>query len=176
MKLKRQHGLAAALITTLALSAHVAMQDVSRAQVVQPSDAKTTGTRADGPAPNGQPAAAKNDERDPLLEAANDPFKVVSFVAPVQAAPVAPVAPPPAPVVQPKPVAPQFPYQYFGRMIDVDGQKLTFLSRDGVLVPIKVGTVLDEMYRVDAVAEKQISLTYLPLNEQISIFTQSAAE
>lgn len=175
MKLKRQHGLAAALIATLALSAHVAMQDVSRTQVVQPTDAKTTAAKTIGPAPNGQPAAVKNDERDPLLEAATDPFKVVSFVAPVQAQ-SAPVAPPPAPVVQPKPVAPQFPYQYFGRMVDVDGQKLTFLSRDGVLVPIKVGTVLDEMYRVDAVAEKQISLTYLPLNEQISIFTQSAAE
>jgi len=174
MKLKRQHALAAALITTLALSAHVAMQDVSRAQIVQPADAKTTAARTDGPALTGQPAA-KYDERDPLLEAATDPFKVVSFVAPVQAQ-AAPVAPPPAPVVQPKPVAPQFPYQYFGRMVDVDGQKLTFLSRDGVLVPIKVGTVLDEMYRVDAVAEKQISLTYLPLNEQISIFTQSAAE
>jgi hypothetical protein len=173
MKFKRQHALAAALIVTLALSAHVAMQDVSRTQVVQPTDAKTTAARTSGPAPNDQPAAAKSDERDPLLEAATDPFKVVSFVAPVQAMPV---APPPAPVVQPKPVAPQFPYQYFGRMVDVNGQALTFLSRDGVLVPIKVGTVLDDVYRIDAMAGKQISLTYLPLNEQISISVQSAAE
>jgi hypothetical protein len=174
MKFKRQHALAAALIITLALSAHVAMQDESHRKIVQPTDARTTGAKTSGPAPNGQPAAAKNDERDPLLEAATDPFKVVNFVAPVQAAPAAP--PPPAPVVQPKPVAPQFPYQYFGRMVDVDGQKLTFLSRDSVLVPIKVGTMLDDVYRIDAVADKQISLTYLPLNEQISISVQSAAE
>jgi hypothetical protein len=173
MKFKRQHGLAAALIITLALSAHVVMQDVSRAEIVRPADVKTMAAKADGPAPGGQPVGAKNDERDPLLEAATDPFKVVSFVAPVQAAAV---APPPAPVVQPKPVAPQFPYQYFGRMVDVDGKTLTFLSRDGALVPIKVGTVLDQAYRIDTMTDKQISLTYLPLNEQISIFTQSAAE
>jgi hypothetical protein len=61
-------------------------------------------------------------------------------------------------------------------MVGVDGATLTFLSRDNALVPVKVASVLDEMYRIDAITDKQILLTYLPLNEQISIPMQSAAE
>lgn len=172
MKFKRQHGLGVALVITLVLSAHVALQDRSERQIVEPAS-RAVAAREIAGRTEGQSRPLSTDERDPLVDPATDPFKVVNFSAPVQ---VAPAPPPPAPVVESKPVAPPFPYRFFGQMVGVDGKTLTFLSRDNALVPIKVGSVLDEVYRIDAMSGKQISLTYLPLNEQISIPMQSAAE
>ena len=63
------------------------------------------------------------------------------------------------------PVAPPFPYLFFGRMVDIHGKRLTYLSRDDHVFPIKDGEIVDGAYRVDAIGEREISLTYLPLNE-----------
>jgi hypothetical protein len=110
-------------------------------------------------------------DRDPLVEADGDPFAAVSFVppAPKAVAVVAPPAPPPA-----RPAAPAFPYRYFGRMVGVDGQQLTYLSRGDTLVPAHAGAVLDTVYRIDAIGDKQIKLTYLPLDEKLTLDARSA--
>jgi len=173
MKPKRQQVLAAALILTIAMSARLALHDRSTVQIVLPAEKNDAAAKTGRQALVRQQAGSPNSMRDPLLEARSDPFKGVNFAAPVQAAAVAPAL---VPAVEPKPVAPQFPYRYFGRMVDVHGQTLTFLSKEGSLVPIRTGSVLDEVYRIDTMTDKQISLTYLPLNEQISISMQSAAE
>jgi hypothetical protein len=110
--------------------------------------------------------------RRPWTAASADPFRSVSFVPP----PPPPVAvQTPAPAVAEKPVAPPFPYQFFGRMIGVDGKTLTFLMRDGNLVPVRQGDIIDGNYRIDAASDSQLQVTYLPLNEQSTLTLQSAA-
>lgn len=102
-----------------------------------------------------------------------DPFRLVSFT------------PPPARLVAPGPVlsavaehveTPPFPYQFFGQMINVEGHTLTFLMRDGTLVPVHASQVLDQTYRIDSVSDKQIKVTYLPLDEQSTVSVQTAAQ
>ncbi len=131
--------------------------------------------RAGSPAP-GTPQAPQARQtaphRQPWTAASADPFRSVSF-APPPPAPVAVQAP--APVAAEKPVTPPFPYQFFGRMVDVNGKTLTFLIRDGSLVPVQQGEVLDGSYRIDAASDTQLMVTYLPLNEQSTLTLQSAA-
>jgi hypothetical protein len=177
MKFTRQHLLASALVISLGLSLHMAWRDYSGDDASLPSLPRQTRAQAlraglGNKAP-ANAAAAPDLARDPIVEAEADPFKVVSFLPPPPVV-AAPVAPPP--VVEAKPVAPPLPYRYFGRMTTTEGQTLTFLSRDEALVPVKVAAVLDGTYRVDAISDKQVLLTYLPLNEQMVVQAQSAAQ
>jgi hypothetical protein len=105
--------------------------------------------------------------REPMAEAAGDPFRLAPAELP-PAPPVAPVAEAPAPV------APPFPYRYFGRMTGPDGKALSYLVRGDKPVPVRANEMLDAEYRVDAVSDTEIVVTYLPLNEQTSIATVSA--
>lgn len=113
-------------------------------------------------------SALGGDARDPLLDAASDPFQPVRVVAEVK--PAAPL-PPPAP---PKPVAPPLPYRYFGRMTGTGNQTFVYLQKDDALIPIEVAQVLDGVYRIDKITDAQITLTYLPLNEMAELSIQSA--
>jgi hypothetical protein len=115
-------------------------------------------------------------DRDPLLDAATDPFVPVSFLAPPQAPvlverSVATVIIPPAP----NPVSPPFPYRYVGRMTGIDGKTVTFVASDQELVQVRVGQTVAGGFRIDAIDQKQIALTYLPLDERAIIATPSAA-
>jgi len=107
-------------------------------------------------------------ERDPLVVSEAELFRYTSFQPPLIAPPQPPPPPPPA-----KPSAPAFPYQYFGRMVDVDGRTVTYLARGDSLVPIRARQVLDGVYRIDAVTETQIVVTYVPLEEKIAIAVQA---
>jgi hypothetical protein len=96
--------------------------------------------------------------------------------------PPAPPAPPPPPVVAappppppPKPTAPPLPYRYFGRMADVNGQAISYLSRGEELLPVRENDVLDQVYRVEKVDASQIVLVYLPLDERTTISVPPAA-
>lgn len=173
MNFKRQHIVFGALTIALLASVRLAMRNIYSARVVLPVAANDLASNLSRQMQHSALAVSQSDERSPFLQVAKDPFQVVNFAVPVQMPTVMPVH---VPAVESKPVAPQLPYRYFGRMVDIDGKTLTFLSRDGLLVSIAVGVTLDEIYRVDAVGERQILLTYLPLNEQLSISTQSAAE
>lgn len=79
---------------------------------------------------------------------------------------------PPAPKVaappMPKPVAPPFPYPYMGGLSE-DGVRTTFFMKGGRVLPVKAGDVVDAAYRVDEMTDQQMTLTYLPLNETLSV-------
>lgn len=80
-------------------------------------------------------------------------------------------APPPVkvtPVVSPPvvPVAPPLPFRYVGQLEDGDGKVTIYLARGDDVHTVRVGDLLAEQYRLDAMDNGQIILTYLPMNQQ----------
>jgi hypothetical protein len=160
---------AATAAAAVALGAALHFHQAPAAEPTQPLARTQAPQRIDSPVQQAPQAAL---HREPWTAASADPFRTVSFASP----PPAPVTvQAPAPVVAVKPVAPPFPYQFFGRMVDVNGKTLTFLIRDGSLVPVQQGEVIDGNYRIDAANDTQLQVTYLPLNEQTTLTLQSAA-
>ena len=66
-------------------------------------------------------------------------------------------APPPAPT------APPLQFRYAGKAIS-DNQTWVFLSRSGENHIAKIGGKVTDQYRLDAINDTAITLTYLPLN------------
>jgi hypothetical protein len=98
------------------------------------------------------------DEREPSVPIENA-FRVVSFLPP-----------PPEPVIvrpveAPKPVAPTFPYRFFGRVNDGTDDTV-YLARADKLVPVVPAQIVDETYRIDSITATEVRITYLPLKEQ----------
>lgn len=172
MKFSSRHGVATAALLTIALSGWTAWRDMAppSTDARQPRASVPTRDRASAPAPQ----AEGDIGREQLSEAVSDPFRVQSFLPPPPKVAPAPPPPPPPPVIAQKPVAPAFPYTFFGRMVDVNGKRQTYLSREDTLIPIKEHEILDNVFRIDAIGDGQITLTYLPLNEQSVIAAGSA--
>jgi len=79
--------------------------------------------------------------------------------------------PPPPKVVEappPKPVAPPFPYAYLGGLSE-DGVRTSFFTKGERVLPVKAGDTIDAVFRVDEMTDKQMTLTYLPLNETLVV-------
>lgn len=79
------------------------------------------------------------------------------------------VPPPPRPVVKPKPVAPTappMPFAWVGTYAQDDTATTYFLTRGDAIYDVRIGDTLDRTYRLDAEADGQLSLTYLPLQLQ----------
>lgn len=78
-------------------------------------------------------------------------------------------APPPvfadAETVQAPPRAPPLPYVYMGKSIG-QGQITVFLTRDEKPYVAKLGDVLDDQYRIDAINPPLLEFTYLPLAQK----------
>ena len=91
-----------------------------------------------------------------------DPFGPVSWKPSEAVVPAAPPLPPP------KPVAPAFPYTYLGALTE-DGVRTIFLARGDRVLPVRAGDLVDAAYRIDSMNDKQMSLTYLPLNEPMVV-------
>jgi hypothetical protein len=72
--------------------------------------------------------------------------------------------PPPPPQPPPKPTAPPLPFAYLGRMID-GGSTVVFVSSQDHNRILRVGDVVDRVWRVDAIEGSRMQFTYLPLNE-----------
>ncbi len=90
------------------------------------------------------------------------PPKKVVKARPVAAAPVVVATPPP-------PSAPPLPFVYLGKM--VDGANTTvFLSSQQRNLAVKAGDTIDNVYRVDRIADNNMTLTYLPLNAQQQLY------
>lgn len=87
-------------------------------------------------------------------------FDSVSWRPP---APPAPPAPPP-----PKPKAPPFPYTYVGGLLDADVRTAFFEKNDRV-VAVKAGDTVDGVFRVDQMTDKQMQLTYMPLEQRLTV-------
>lgn len=67
------------------------------------------------------------------------------------------IAPPPAPV------APPLQFKYTGKVVE-DSQIWVFLSLAGENLITKVGEKINPQYRLDAINDETVTLTYLPLN------------
>jgi hypothetical protein len=85
-------------------------------------------------------------------------FDAVAWQAPVAKAP-----PPPPP---PKPVPPPFGYAYMGGLTE-DGVRTAFFTQGERIIAVKAGDTVDAAFRIDTMTEKQMTLTYLPLNETV---------
>lgn len=80
---------------------------------------------------------------------------------PVKSWYVPPPSPPRAPA---KPIAPPLPFTYIGRMIEDDGTAVFVTEQDRNRI-LRVGDVIDHVWRVDAIETSRMKFTYLPLNE-----------
>ncbi len=72
----------------------------------------------------------------------------------------------------PAPVAPPFPYAYLGGLSE-DGVRTTFFTQGDRVLPVKAGDTVDAVYRVEQMNEKHMTLTYLPLNESMTVTFRS---
>lgn len=61
-----------------------------------------------------------------------------------------------------RPQAPPLPFAYLGRMLE-DGKLAVFLARGAESYSVKAGDTIGGEYRVDAVTDKEVTFTYLPL-------------
>ncbi len=115
-----------------------------------------------------KPIALTAPQREPITERpAADPFTQVSFVPPPPPPPPAPPPPPPLPPVVPK--APPLPFSFVG-LLEKGGPKPTaFLARGDALLIVAAGDVIDSSYRIESLSEREIVVTYLPLNERQSL-------
>ena len=76
---------------------------------------------------------------------------------------------PPAPVVKPlpppPPTAPALPFTFLGKKLE-SGAWEVFLARGDQSFVVRVGTLIENTYRVEAIMPPTLSLTYLPLAEK----------
>ena len=93
---------------------------------------------------------------------ASDPFRALTWqsVAQEEARKNAPPPPPPPP-----PQAPPLPFTYMGKLIE-DGRIVVFLTQGDRNHIVRQGDTIDGTYRVDAVTEQRLALTYLPLKQK----------
>lgn len=63
-------------------------------------------------------------------------------------------------------VFPPLPYAFVGVISEGDGPQSAVLARAEETLVVTAGDVLDDTYRVDAVRDKEIDLTYLPSNQK----------
>ena len=75
--------------------------------------------------------------------------------------PSEPSRPPPPP---PAPTAPPVPFTVIGKGL-ADGAYEVYLANGERTYVVRANTVIDGMYRVDAIAPPTLTLTYLPLNQ-----------
>ena len=81
-----------------------------------------------------------------------------------------PAPPPPQPVVAPvesRPRVPSLPFVYAGQLGDPQtGKVIVYLTRGDTVYTAGAGDVLDEQYRLEAIADRQLTFVYLPTKEQ----------
>jgi hypothetical protein len=95
-----------------------------------------------------------------------------------------PPPPPPKPVPPPPPpppVAPPFPYQWVGRWQEPQAapvaplaakpaaRELAVIAGPNQTWVVKVGDVIEGQWRIDAVTETSVQVTYLPLSQTQTI-------
>jgi hypothetical protein len=80
--------------------------------------------------------------------------------------PPAPPAPPPPP--PPKPTAPPFPYTYVGGLLD-NNVRTAFFEKGERVVALKAGDTVEGVYRVDQMTDQNMQLTYLPLEQRMTV-------
>jgi hypothetical protein len=87
---------------------------------------------------------------------AADLFAVHSWYRPPPPVYVKPAPPPP-------PTAPPFPYSYLGQYARTGDKTVYILQRGDSVFDVRVGDVLDGVWKLEAIVGGQIQLTYVPL-------------
>ena len=127
------------------------------ATVAQPAARAVPSTTLAGDAPLPLPDRLR---REGLSgDAVGDPFGARESPRPgprVAPRPIVAAAAPPAPVAAP------FPYRYAGQLSLKDGARHVYLMKGNDLVPIKVGDVLDGVFKVTAIAAAEFDVVHLP--------------
>lgn len=132
-----------------------------RMQTAQRPDLPGQADRA-APAPDAQVLVP----RDQLVKAGQrapvrDLFSQHSWTPPVPR--LKPVV-----VAEPPPMAPPMPFAYLGKKLE-GGVWEVYLGQGDKTFVVRVGSVLEAMYRVDTIAPPQMQLTYLPLGQVQSL-------
>lgn len=96
-------------------------------------------------------------DRPMLSVAERDPFSIVLPPAP----PPEKKAPPPPP---PPPQPPALNLHFAGRISAPDGSQVIYVSFGDTSMPVTIGQVLPNGYRVEAVTPQAIELSYPPMN------------
>jgi hypothetical protein len=140
--------------------------------------ARLVGREDEGPPPAAPAARAPAPAADRSIEApavdldrlaarkgvgpAGDPFRAQSWqsMAQEEARKNAPPPPPPS-----RPQAPPLPFKYMGKLIE-EGRIVVFLTQGDRNYIVRQGDTIDGAYRVDAVTDEGLSLTYLPLKQK----------
>jgi len=112
--------------------------------------------------PEVKPKPGALPQRTALSEPVSELFGSMSWQPPP------PKAAPPAP-----PPPPPMPYRFAGKLLH-NGKLQVFLSKGDGAIPISDGQVLDGIYRIEAIEDTQITLTYLPLTHKEIIPVRSS--
>jgi hypothetical protein len=155
------------LTATLAAAAWVRDSGDAGQAVVTAQNRERPVERAARPAPANESAPRlelEQLESRGLGDAAGDPFAVrvpraTPRPRPAPAPQVATVPPPPARS------APPLPFVYMGKLLSTEDISVFLIHGDRNLI-VREGDTIDSVYRVERIAERALTLTYLPLNQR----------
>lgn len=97
-------------------------------------------------------------ERPALEAASRDPFVLTAPPAPVV------IAPKPVQAASPPPSPPPLDLRFTGRMTAPDGSQIVFVAVGDTTLSLSVGQTLPNGYRVNAIHDRAVELSYLPMN------------
>ena len=152
--------LAGALLVTVVAAVWPAGNRSDAPEVVAPVP-RTAQPAAPGGGHEIQMPALEAPARQHALSGMQDLFDVTDWARPAAPPPaktvrsIEPASPPPA-------VAPPFPYTIAGIIEDARGPMVVFTKQNQNYV-VRVGEVLEQMYRVESVGPESATVTYLPL-------------
>lgn len=153
----------AALLLTLAAAFGMSGEEAADAVVVASLVTKPAPSREEAGAPAAQgemtPSLALP-QRQPLHLGSRDMFASASWYVP---------PPPPKPEPPPPPAPPPLSLVFIGKMLEGD-QLTVFLNWQNRSLTVKSGDKIDDIYRVDEIRPPQMTLTYLPLNMQQTLY------
>lgn len=101
--------------------------------------------------------------RRTALKVSNDLFAAQSWY-------VAPPPPPPRPAVVVAPSAPPLPFAFLGSYARGADKPVFFLTRGEVVLDVRAGDSIDNVYRVEGVENGSLVFTYQPLKQRQSLF------
>lgn len=163
-----------ALTLAMALTAWVALQD-DEGTVEPVRQGANAERRGGGGAPAKRPAKADEDQAQRLVASVAQwqSRQPLPPLTPDTAMPWGSQRPPPPPppevvsVAPPPPMAPPFPHAWVGRFND-PAQRAIVSGADSTWV-VAVGDVIDGQWRIDQIQERQMKLTYLPLQQHQTV-------
>lgn len=147
------------LVSAIAITAWVAAPQSASLSIQDTSNKSAAPVQKSGRLPQPLRPLPVALERPTLEAAVRDPFAMVAPPAPVVVPqkPVQVVAPPP-------PSPPPLNLRFTGRMTAPDGSQVIFVALGETAMSLSVGQTLPNGYKVDAINERTVELSYLPMN------------